>query len=333
MTATADIHQHTTDRLPGGQSYEERLRTLSEASVQQHFDAFVDIPWDDPEFAVDPTDPRWVLPKADSLGATAWYQSLPLERQIQVGIYRQANIAKVGLQFEQLLIAGIMNHSWRLPNGSAEFRYSTHEATEECHHTQMFQEFVNRTGQDVPGGPRWFRRVGPLLPLAARPLPFIFFIGVLAGEEPIDHVQKAVLRAGDDMHPLLQRIMQIHVAEEARHIGFAHQYLEQRAGRLKKHQRAILSVAMPVVMRVLCDVIMVPSKEVRRELGIPDEVMREVWWDSEQSQKLLRDVFGDVRMLADELGLMNKVSRRVWRALRIDGRSSRFRSEPSSAAA
>ncbi len=112
-------------------SYDELLHHLSVASVNQHFDAFVDIAWDDPDFAVDPTDVRWVMPQADSLGGTEWYRSLPLDRQIQIGMYRQANIAKVGLQFEQLLISGLMNHAMTLPNGSAEFRYSTHEATEE----------------------------------------------------------------------------------------------------------------------------------------------------------------------------------------------------------
>ena len=47
---------------------------------------------------------------------------------------------------------------------------------------------------------------------------------------------------------------------------------------------------------------------------------------------MLRDLFGDVRMLADRAGLMNAVSRRVWRLLGIDGRPSRFRSEPAQAA-
>ena len=62
--------------------YEDTLHTLSTASVHQHFDAFVDVPWDDPAYAVVADDPRWVLPEFDPLGATAWYQSLPLQRQI-----------------------------------------------------------------------------------------------------------------------------------------------------------------------------------------------------------------------------------------------------------
>ena len=316
-----------------GQTYEQRLQTLSEASVNQHFDAFLDIDWDNPDFAIDPHDERWILPEADVLGRHPWYQALPKEEQIRVGLYRQANVVKVGLQFEQILIAGLMNYVFRLPNGSPEFRYSTHEATEECHHTQMFQEFVNRSGQDAPGGSRFFRAIGPILPLAARLVPFGFFYGVLAGEEPIDHVQKTILRAGDDMHPLLQRIMQIHVAEEARHIGFAHQYLEHRAPRLKRHERAVLSVAVPIIMRWLCDEILVPSKQARKDMGIPRKVVKDLYWDKPESRKMLRDLFGDVRMLAEETQMMNPVSRQVWKLMKIDGRSSRFRSEPASAAA
>ena len=333
MTATqmpSPSHQAAPTHEP---TYEQRLQTLSEASVHQHFDAFKDIAWDHPDYAIDPQDRRWILPTADVLGRTEWYRSLPEDEQVRIGLYRQANVTKVGLQFEQILIAGLMNYAFSLPNNSAEFRYSTHEATEECHHTQMFQEFVNRSGQDVKGGTLLFRMLAPVLPLFAKWVPFGFFYGVLAGEEPIDHVQKSILRAGDDMHPLLQRIMQIHVAEEARHIGFAHQYLEHKAPRLRRGERFVLSLLVPVIMRWLCNEILVPSKRAQRDMGIPAEVMKEVYWDAPESRKFLRDLFGDVRMLAENTGMMNPVSRRVWRAMGIDGRASRFRSEPASAAA
>ena len=54
--------------LNESQTYAERLQTLSEASVHLHFDAFLDIDWDHPDYAIDPTDERWVLPEADVLG-------------------------------------------------------------------------------------------------------------------------------------------------------------------------------------------------------------------------------------------------------------------------
>lgn len=333
LTPTTPIAQRTAheDRRARDAAYRDTLRTLSEASVTQHFDAFLDIAWDDPELAVDPDDERWILPRADVLGRHPWYLSLPRERQIEIGRYRQANVVKVGLQFEQVLVAGLMNFAFRLPNGTPEFRYATHEATEECHHTQMFQEFVNRVGVDVAGGSRLFRFLAPFLPLAAHRLPFGFFVGVLAGEEPIDHMQKAVLRADERIHPLQRRIIQIHVAEEARHIGFAHQFLEHHAPKLSFPSRVLMSLAFPIIMRWLCDVIMKPSRRARRDMGLPRHVVRDLYWRTPEARRTLREMFADVRMLASRTGMMNPVSRLLWRLLGIDGRASRFRSEPPAA--
>ncbi|MFE0776063.1 diiron oxygenase [Streptomyces sp. NPDC058861] len=315
------------------ESYYERLQTLSEASVHIHFDAFTDIDWDNPEFAIDPKDPRWVLPAADPLGGHPWYQAQPLEVRTKIGLWRYANIVKVGMQFENVLIRGVMDYLFSLPNQNPEFRYLTHEATEECHHTQMFQEFVNRAGADVPGGRRSFRVVSRFLPLAGSLVPESFFTGVLAGEEPIDHLQKAILRGGEDIHPLMRRLMQIHVAEEARHISFAHEFLRVKVPGYGKFRRGALSVAFPVIMRVLGDVIVVPDRKTAEKIGVPHWVIKDIFWKSPDGEKMLRDLFSDVRMLAEDIGLMNRASRKVWRALRIDGRPSRFRGEPAPHAA
>lgn len=315
------------------ESYHERLRTLSEASVHIHFDAFTDIDWDNPEFAIDSKDPRWVLPAADPLGGHPWYQAQPLEVRTKIGLWRYANIVKVGMQFENVLIRGVMDYLFSLPNQNPEFRYLTHEATEECHHTQMFQEFVNRAGADVPGGRRSFRVVSRFLPLAGSLIPESFFTGVLAGEEPIDHLQKAILRGGENIHPLMRRLMQIHVAEEARHISFAHEFLRVKVPGYGRFRRGALSVAFPVIMRVLGDVIVVPDRKTAEKIGVPHWVIKDIFWKSPDGEKMLRDLFSDVRMLAEDIGLMNRASRKVWRALRIDGRPSRFRGEPAPHAA
>ncbi|HWI42229.1 MAG TPA: diiron oxygenase [Nocardioides sp.] len=315
------------------QTYEEKLQTLSEASVRVAFNAFKDVPWDDPAYAVVPDDDRWILPTVDPLGGHAWYQGLPRERQIEIGMARLANIAKVGWQFENVLIKGVMEYLMDVPNGSAEFRYLMHEITEETHHIQMFQETVNRLGADVPGSPRWFRVVQSTFPIFGRVLPEIFFTGILAGEEPIDHLQKSILRSGEQLHPLMVRVMQIHVAEEARHISFAHEFLTRRAGELPRWRKALLRFAYPVIMRVLCDVIARPSGAFVKQYGIPKQVVRDLYWEAPESRKLLRDLMADVRTLAEEADLMSPMSRRVWRRMGIDGRPARFRSEPAPKAA
>jgi len=316
-------------------TYRELLRTLSEGSVHTNFEAFVDIAWDDPAYAVVPDDDRWILPAEMPIGRHPWYASLPRERQIEIGMAYQAQLAKVGLQFESVLIRGVMEYVFKLDNQDPEYRYLMHEVTEETHHTQMFQELVNRIGADVKGARKGLKALNSLAALFGGWLPEIFFTGVLAGEEPIDHIQKAVLRgaASRDMHPLMVRVMQIHVAEEARHISFAHAYLKRTAGSLPRWRRALLSVVFPIVMRVLGDAIMKPTPEFCKAYGIPKSVVDEIYWDSTEGRKLQRDLFADVRTLAEEAGLMNKVSRRVWKQLKIDGRPARYRSEPAPLAA
>ncbi|MDH2412934.1 diiron oxygenase [Nocardioides sp. CER19] len=319
-------------RPQGKQSYEDTLRTLSEASVETHFEAFKDIAWDSPELAVDLDDERWILPDADPLGRHPWYRSLPRERRIEVGRHRMAAIVKTGSQFEQLLLVGGTQFLAGLRNGNPEFRYFMHELTEETHHIQMFQEFTNRVCPEVRGAPGWLVKGIPRIGRLGERFPALFFAIVLAGEEPIDHVQKDILRAGGH-HPLLDRIMQVHIAEEARHIGFAHAFLEEHAAELPLVRRWVLGVLAPLVMRLGADAIMVPSKTDRAAMGIPEDVVRDVWGDNAEAAKFRRDLFADVRMLFDGIGLRGWSTRWAWRALGVDGRPARYRAEPASAAA
>jgi hypothetical protein len=309
-------------------AYVEKLATLSEGSVRRNFNPYVDITWDSPEFAVVPNDERWVLPATDPLGGHPWYQAQSTERQIEIGMWRQANVAKVGLHFENILIRGLMEYSFWVPNGSPEYRYCLHEAVEECNHTLMFQEMVNHMGVDVPGMPRLLKWLQPIIPLAAGPAPIPFFFGVLAGEEPIDHTQKNILREGAVLHPIMERVMAIHVAEEARHISFAHEYLHKRVPHLSRWKKFWLSLFVPVTMRVLCSAIVVPPRAFWKKFDIPRSVRNELFFDAPESRMFLRNMFSDVRMLSYETGLMNPIAKLMWKICKIDGPPSRYRSEP-----
>ncbi|WP_137808885.1 MULTISPECIES: diiron oxygenase [unclassified Gordonia (in: high G+C Gram-positive bacteria)] len=326
------VPQH--DKTGGDHDFAQVLDDLSAASVHRNFDPYVDIDWDAPDMAIVENDPRWILSyEVDPIGRHPWYQQLPQEKQIEIGMWRQANVAKVGLQFESVLIRGLMQYSFKLPNGAREFRYTTHESKEECNHTLMFQEFVNRTGMDVPGAKLGYRLISPLVPLFSTIFPTVFFFGVLGGEEPIDHIQKDFLRTRASLHPTMAAVMQLHVAEEARHISFAHHLIREQVPQRGRVQRFLLSLMLPLTMRILCGAIVVPPRSFAKRFDVPHAVMKDIFWRSPESKRFLRNVFGDVRMLGEQSGLMNPVSRLLWRALGISGRPSRFRSEPTYTAA
>ncbi|MFC3966240.1 AurF N-oxygenase family protein [Nocardia jiangsuensis] len=326
--STAEKPFADTD-LARANEYAAKLLLLSEGSVNKNFDPFTDIDWENPDFAADTGEERWILPpSADPLGRHPWYLALPKERQIEIGKYRQANIAKVGLQFEAILISGMMQHVFGLPNGSPEFRYCSHEMIEEHNHTLMFQEMVNRIGVDVPGMGPLVRQLRHLAVPVAVNFPNLFFMAVLAGEEPIDHIQKDILRSTDDIHPIMRGVMAIHIAEEARHISFAHEFLEQHVPERNARQRFVLSLAMPLIMWILGRAIATPPRTFFDEFDVPESVRKELFYGSDEAKKVFADYFGDVRMLAEKIGMMNPISRRLWKALGMNGHVTRFRSEP-----
>ena len=126
--------------------------------------------------------------------------------------------------------------------------------------------------------------------------------------------------------------MAIHVAEEARHISFAHEYLRKRVPHLPRRKRFWLSLYVPLTMRILCSAIIVPPRAFWKEFDIPRSVRKEIFFRSPESRQMLRDMFGDVRMLCKDTGLINPIAKLVWRICRIDGRPSRYRSEPAAPA-
>ena len=299
------------------ESYEGLVRRLSHQSVVKHFDAYADIDWDSPEFAIRADDPRWELESDEGLGATAWYRAQPPEVRARIGLHVIANFMKIGAQFESILKRGLLDFAFTLPNGSPEFRYVYHEVIEEAQHSLMFQEFVNRTGFYIPGlGP--VDRFGARFVVRfARTFPELFFFFVLGGEDPIDHVQREALRGDQPIHPLLRRIMQIHVTEEARHLCFARHYLKQNVGKLGRVKRFVLSVRTPIILGVMAQLMMQPSPRSIRTSGIPKETIREAYTKNPRHREKTLESIRKVRELCEELGLLTPASKRIWRALGI----------------
>lgn len=299
------------------ETYPALVRRLSHQSVVKHFDAYADIDWDGPEMQIDPEDPRWEFGDDDMLGRTAWYKSQPQGVRARIGLHVMANFMKIGLDFENVLKRGLLEFAMTLPNGAPEFRYAYHEVIEEAQHSLMFQEFVNRTGFDL-AGIAWWQKIGARQVVRfGRTFPELFFVFVLAGEDPIDHVQRQALRSGRPMHPLLKRIMQIHVTEEARHLCFARHYLREHAASMSPFKRFVLSRRAPFIVAVMAQMMMRPSSQIVKAYGIPREVIEEAYTKNREHRARTLEALSKVRDLLVEVGVVTPASERLWRWLRI----------------
>jgi hypothetical protein len=305
------------DEEQRAERFTELVERLSHQSVVKHFDAYADVPWDDPAYEIDPADPRWELETDRGLGATEWYRSRPPEVRARIGLHSIAANMKAGLQFESILKRGLLEYAFLLPDHSPEFRYAYHEVIEEAQHSLMFQEFVNRTGLEVPGL-TWDLKFGARRVIGiARRFPALFFVFVLGGEDPIDHVQRTALRSESELHPLLERIMRIHVTEEARHLSFARQYLRANVPRLSRRRRRAIAIEAPLILAQMASVMMRPPRALVREYGIPKAVLVEAYGPASPARDATRESLRKVRSLLTELGLVTPTAKRLWKTFGI----------------
>ncbi len=292
------------------QSMDALLDKLNRMSVIKRFEAYRDVAWDAPEHRIDPEDPIWELPLDHALGATDWYRAQPPEVRARIGLYVIATSMKIGVQFENLLTRGLLAFALEQPNGSSLFRYLYHEAIEESQHSLMFQEFVNRAGVDVEPLVGWRGLVGSRIPRLAVRFPELFFVFVLGGEDPIDHAQRTALGSGQPIHPLLKRISQIHITEEARHLAFARAFLRERVPRMPAWKRAALAVLAPIILHLMARAMLQPSEQLVRTFGVPREVMHAAYHNNPAQRARLRESLAKVYALLSELGITR--ARLTW---------------------
>jgi hypothetical protein len=315
-TLIGELPEEERQEVEAEQAYRQFLARLSHQSVVKHYDAYADIPWDDPAYAIDPEDPRFALPEFHPLGATRWYRGLPAGQQARLGLHMIATFAHTGWQFESVLKRGLLEFARRLPIDAPEFRYCYHEVIEEAQHSLFFHEFVRRTGLDVRAplivGVGEHKVIG-----FGRHFPELFFFFVLAGEDPIDYTQRELLHSGVELHPLVERISRIHIIEEARHMAFARHYLRRTVPRLRGPKRTLLRLRTAVVMKVASILMSRPSRHVRQTYGIPHEVVREAYGPGSRGEELMKRALFKPRQLCWELDVLNARWAPLWRRLGI----------------
>lgn len=311
-----DLPREEEERVERDEAYARLLARLSHQSVVKHYDAYADIPWDDPAYAVDPEDPRFALADDDPLGGTEWYRAQPDAVRARIGLHMLATFARIGYSFESVLKRGLLEFTTTLPIDAPEFRYAYHEVIEEAQHGLFFHEFVCRTGLDARP-PRILGLAQHEVIRLARRFPELFFLFVLSGEDPIDWVQRRALQSGRPLHPLVERISRIHVTEEARHMSFARHYLRRNVPALPAHRMFVLRLRTPVVFSIASQFMMRPSAHVVRTYGIPKEVLRGAYGRRSPGRRRTIEALGKPRELCWELGILNERWQGLWKRLGV----------------
>lgn len=254
-------------------TYTARVAQLNESSVRKYYMAYRDVDWDAPDHRLSLDDPRLCLRPDGPLGSSDWYRSLPDATRREFGLEFTCQTLRYGIAFESALSRGLLEFCGSLPDRSVDYRYALHEVIEESQHSLMFQEVINRSGLSPAPIPPIERFAMRLIALSGAWFPELFFFAVLTGEIFIDHENRLQV-AQPDQHPLLRRILQIHITEEARHQRFAELYLAEHMPKLSRRRRAWLQRLAPSFMRDAQHALLVPGRRLVQRFQIPAATMR-----------------------------------------------------------
>lgn len=293
---------------PARKTRDEFAGRLLKGSVKKSYAPVVDIDWDAP---LEP-DKFFLPPKTVSLYGTPLWDSMTREQQIELSRQELVNTLSTGIWFENILNQALLRKMMHQDPTARATHYELTELGDETRHMVMFGKAINRLGAK-PVRPKTYQRI------IINMLPFTFrgsllWIAALIGEEIFDSLQRQMMD-DPELQPMVQRLMRIHVTEEARHIQFARDGLRQRAPRLRRVPKMfaanINGVAGPFFQHLFSNP--VPY----RRAGLDPREARRAARTSPHRHQVQVLGFAPLASFLEEVGLLGPIARRMWKRSRF----------------
>jgi hypothetical protein len=296
MTASA--------RASAAAGREEFSERLLKGSVKKSYAPIVDIDWDAPLHP----DKFFLPPKTVSLYGTPLWDTMPREQQIELSRQELVNTLSAGIWFENILNQALLRKIMHQNPTASATHYELTELGDETRHMVMFGKAIERVGAK-PVRPRYYQRV------LINSLPFAFkgpllWVAALVGEEIFDSLQRQMMD-DDELQPIVQRVMRIHVTEEARHIQFARDGLRKRVPHMRwlpKFFVANVNGLGGYFFRFLFT-----NKVPYRRVALDARRARRIARRSPHHRETQIIGFAPLAAFLEEVELMGPIARRMWR--------------------
>lgn len=287
-----------------GRPRQEIAQRLLKGSVRKSYAPVVDIDWDAPLAP----DTFFLPPEMVSIYGTDLWNSLTREQQIELSRQELVNVLSAGIWFENILNQALLRDLMHRNPTAADSHYKLTELGDETRHMVMFGKTIDKIGA-TPIRPRLYQRMLiNMLPLAFRGP--ILWGAALVGEEIFDALQRQILE-GEDIQPIVLRLMRIHVTEEARHIQFARDDLRKTAPTMPWYRRVVVANLHGVGGPFYRFLFTHPAIYARA--GLEPRLARRVARGNPNFRLSCREAAAPLTSFFTEIGLMGRLSRRMWR--------------------
>ena len=287
---------------------EEFSERLLKGSVKKSYAPIVDIDWDAP---MDP-DKYFLPPKTVSLYGTALWDEMTRAQRIELSRQEFVNTLSAGIWFENILNQALLRDMMHKDPTARETHYKLTELGDETRHMVMFGKAIERVGAK-PVRPRLYQR----MIINALPLAFkgsLLWVAALIGEEIFDSLQRQMMD-DPELQPMVQRLMRIHVTEEARHIQFARDGARKRVADMPRINR--LWVANLNGVGGLFFQHLFTNPVPYRRCGIDARRARRIARRSPHRHEVQVAGFAPLAAFLEEVGLMGPIARRLWKRTRF----------------
>ncbi|BBY05488.1 AurF N-oxygenase family protein [Mycobacterium noviomagense] len=294
----------TTPVKPTGPSREEFSERLLKGSVKKSYAPVVDIDWDAP---LDP-DKFYLPPKVVSLYGTPMWDQMSRAQRIELSRQEFVNTLSAGIWFENILNQALLRKLMHEDPTARESHYALTELGDETRHMVMFGKAIERVGAK-PVRPRLYHRIIiNALPLAFRGA--MLWVAALIGEEIFDSLQRQMMD-DPELQPMVQRLMRIHVTEEARHIQFARDGLRKRVAEMPRLNRWFIANINGLGGLFFRYLFSNPIPYARAGLNVREA--RRTVLSSAHRHEVQISGFAPLAAFLAEVGLMGPIARRQWR--------------------
>ncbi|RSN08002.1 hypothetical protein DMC63_34665 [Streptomyces sp. WAC 05977] len=283
---------------------EKTAERLLKSSAGKFYDPEVDIDWNAPLVE----GKSFMLPHRSSLYGTKLWDTLSNEQRIELSKHEMANVAGLGLWFENLVMQMLLKELYTGDQISSHAQYALTEIADECRHSTMFARLTVWMDCPVYGPVPWMRQLGKLLPtLSYGPARYA---AILVAEEVLDRIGREQMN-NPDIQPLVRMVNRIHVLEEARHVTFAREELTRGMARLSKaellYQQAMAAQISFLVVRALV------NPNFFAAVGIRPRDGAKAAWSNPNWHETIRWAGEKVMPFLLDSGLVGKPGMYFWR--------------------
>lgn len=279
------------------------LQHIIDASQHKTFDPFKEVDWSVPF-----DDSYFYLPQdMVSLYGTPLWERMTREQRVELSKHELCSALATTIWFENQITVKLVEYVADASPVDPHFRWMQIEVADESRHSMMFGEVIKRC--EVPWyQPRYLGAINfATLHLTSK---IAMMISTLAGEDVIGYMNARIAQ-DPECHPVMRALSRIHIIEEARHRGYAHQYLKQNWPQVGKVRRAM--ARRHALLSTVVTIWQLVHPDIYKNLGLPSAALK-MAKNNPHRARIRREMSANLVEFLTEHDIVDEKTAPKWRA-------------------